>query len=371
MRILITSFYMNGPSGTTIFVRDLALELLRQGQQPIVYSPHHGLVSQKLIESGISTISSLDELTNNPDIIHGHHMIETGQALSFFPNTPAIFFCHDHTGWHDCPPIHPHVYRYFGVSKLCVERLKQQQAPTDKTYIFHNFVDLQKFQQRPPLPDKPVRALVFSNYASAKTHLPAVEKACKKAGLELDVVGFGVSRQTNHPENLLGKYDLVFAKAKAAIEAMAVGSAVILCDFGGVGPLVTSKNFYSLRDLNFGYQSLAFPLLPDNILTQIELYNPYESAKVQELIRLNCGLEKSVRELINIYREVLEEHRQAANHLCVVRKPKYNVNPFRVKLMLAYLFLQNRVSDKYIQMLTKNCYIRKVSELIYRNIFRT
>jgi hypothetical protein len=32
------------------------------------------------------------------------------------------------------------------------------------------------------------------------------------------------------PEEILGGYDLVFAKARSAIEAMAVGTAVVICD---------------------------------------------------------------------------------------------------------------------------------------------
>ena len=39
---------------------------------------------------------------------------------------------------------------------------------------------------------------------------------------------------------LTGDYDLVFAKARCALEAMAVGAAVVLCDTHGLGPMVTS-----------------------------------------------------------------------------------------------------------------------------------
>jgi hypothetical protein len=36
-------------------------------------------------------------------------------------------------------------------------------------------------------------------------------------------------------QEVLGRYDLVFAKAKCAIEAMVVGAAVIVCDANGLG----------------------------------------------------------------------------------------------------------------------------------------
>lgn len=51
---------------------------------------------------------------------------------------------------------------------------------------------------------------------------------------------------------MLGGYDLVFAKARCALEAMAVGCAVVLCDVGGLGPLVTRAQVQHLRRWNFG-----------------------------------------------------------------------------------------------------------------------
>src|SRR5207253_11139176 len=100
--------------------------------------------------------------------------------------------------------------------------------------------DLARFARRRPLPPRPRRALIFSNRAHEYTFIPAVRSACRRRGLELDVGGAGVGRTVDNPETLLPNYDLVFAKARCALEAMAVGSAVILCDADGLGPLVTS-----------------------------------------------------------------------------------------------------------------------------------
>jgi hypothetical protein len=52
---------------------------------------------------------------------------------------------------------------------------------------------------------------------------------------------------------VLPRYGLVFAKARAALEAMACGCAVHLADYGRIGPLVTAENFDRLRDWNFGF----------------------------------------------------------------------------------------------------------------------
>src|SRR4029079_8032843 len=99
---------------------------------------------------------------------------------------------------------------------------------------------------------RPRKALVFSNNANHWTHLNTVREACKRAGIELDVVGSGVNASETNPESLLSKYDLVFAKARCALEALAVGAAVILCDAAGSGPIVTTAELDRLRCGNFG-----------------------------------------------------------------------------------------------------------------------
>ena len=55
---------------------------------------------------------------------------------------------------------------------------------------------------------------------------------------------------------MLGQYDIVFAKARCALEALAVGNAVVLCDTVGVGPMVTTGEVDRLRRLNFGVRAL-------------------------------------------------------------------------------------------------------------------
>lgn len=82
---------------------------------------------------------------------------------------------------------------------------------------------------------RPKRALIFSNHANERTHLPAVREACARAGIALELMGRGTRTDQANPESLIGEYDLVFAKARCALEALAVGASVVLCDSTGPG----------------------------------------------------------------------------------------------------------------------------------------
>jgi glycosyltransferase involved in cell wall biosynthesis len=304
VNILITNVELDLPSGTTTYVRDLALELQRQGHEPMVYTLRTGVVARELQDAGILVTRHIRKIRRPPDVIHCHHRLTTLNALRRFPAVPAIYVCHDHTHFWDGAVIHPQISRYFGVSQLCVDRLLREGVPPEVGLLL-NSVDVRRFAARARLPASARRALVFSNYAHAGTHLPAVSEACREAGLELDVIGSSSGNSLAHPETALGRYDIVFAKARAALEAMATGAAVVLCDFGGVGPLVTTANFDGLRPLNFGYQSLRDPLAAECVLRQIRRYDPEDAARVSAKVRTGASLEQAVRQLHGIYQNAI------------------------------------------------------------------
>jgi hypothetical protein len=152
-----------------------------------------------------------------------------------------------------------------------------------------------------------------------------VVEACRQAGLQLDVVGAGVGRLATRPEDLLGRYDIVFAKAKAAMEAMAVGTAVILCDFSGVGPMVRSADFDRLRPLNFGFEALAEPLRPEPLIREIARYDPEDATRVRDLIRSSAGLVGTVERLVAIYQEEVAEDQHRQPHANVGRSGRSSI----------------------------------------------
>src|SRR5678816_1337501 len=214
------------------------------------------------------------------------HQAETITALLHFPGVPAVQFCHSWSHWEETPVRFPRIRRYVAVDHTCRDRLLYQHGiPEEQVTTLLNFVDLERFQQRRlPLPSRPGRALVFSNYASEATHLPVVQEACARANIRLDVMGSNAGTANSNPERTLGEYDLVFAKAKCALESLAVGTAVILCDASGLGPMVSMGNLEQLRPLNFGIRTLREPLRVDLIAREISLYDPADATEVSKVL---------------------------------------------------------------------------------------
>jgi hypothetical protein len=114
---------------------------------------------------------------------------------------------------------------------------------------------------------------------------------------------------------VLGQYDLVFAKGRCAWESLAVGTAVIVCDTWGVGPLVTTAQLPSLRSANFGRRLLQQPLRVDVLAREIARYDAADAADVSRQIRATASVDQMVDRLLECYAAAIAAHREAATDL--------------------------------------------------------
>ena len=274
----------------------------------MAYSHKLGDVASELRSQEIEVTNDLERLSNRPDVIHGQHHPLVIEALLRFPSAPAVLVCHAGRGFAEAPVYFPRILRYVGVDDRCRKRLESvPEIPKRRIGVIPNAVDLERFRPRGPLPVAPKRAAIFSNNASRFTHLPAVRKVCREMGIELEILGRQRGKPIANPEDFLPRYDLVFAKARCALEAMAVGSAVVLCDVAGAGPLVTAANFDGLRLLNFGAEALVSPVEVQQLRREVERYNEDDAAAVSRRVRCEAGIKEASKLWINVYNEVLKE----------------------------------------------------------------
>ena len=314
LRVLITNNALDNRAGSELYVRDLATALLERGHSPVVFSTVLGDVAHELRASTVPVIDDLSALGLSPDILHGQHHVETMMALLRFPDTPAIQYCHGWIPWEEAPLRFPRILRYVAVDNTCCDRLVFENGiPKDRIKVLLNFVDLGRFKARGPLPSRPERALLFSNHAHAQMRAK-VREACEREGIALDVIGVDSGNVCREPEGVLGNYDLVFAKARAALEAMAVGTAVITCGAAGVGSMVTTENLDWLRPLNFGIRTLNKPIESAVLASEIARYDAGDATRVRDSIRAIAGREPVIDELLALYSEVIDEFKSTTRN---------------------------------------------------------
>lgn len=308
LRILITNNTLAKPAGTELSVLDYATSLHQRGHQVAVYSEHLGEIAERLRAAGVSVLADLDQMLWRPQVIHGHHEWETTVAALRFCDVPVVSFCRGPYNWQEAPCPAPNVVLWAAVDQACGDRLVNSHGlPPDKIELVLNGIDLERFKRRETPVAAVRRVLIFSNYASEQNYVPAVRAACERSGAELVVIGSAAGNIHPRPQEMLGDFDVVFAKGKAALEALAVGCAVVVCDAAGLGPLVTAENFEMLRLLSFGNPCMTDRIDEVGVSARLAQVSTGEVERVSAVVRETCGLGRTIDRLEKVYAAAVAE----------------------------------------------------------------
>ncbi|MEZ5285384.1 MAG: glycosyltransferase [Vicinamibacterales bacterium] len=306
--MLLTNIALEHRGGSELYLLDVARWLRQQGHAPVAYSARLGPFADTVRRHAIPVVDDLERLGEPPDVIHAHHHLPALVAINRFPRASAVYFCHGWLPWDEAPLRHPAIRRYVAVSTVTRERLVAEHGvDPGRVHVLPNFVDTDRFQPRDPLPERPRRALIFSNQARESDWVRAVRMACDARHLAVDVAGWGSGNPAEHPERLLTPYDVVFARGRSALEAMAVGCAVVLCDEEGLGPMVTPDTLDALGLGNFGVQVLTRPHTVALLLHAIDAYEPAMAAEVSRLVRSTRSMAITMPRVFGLYEEAMAE----------------------------------------------------------------
>jgi hypothetical protein len=310
MKILITNSRLDARGGSESFVRDLGRGLEKLGHSVVAYSSIPGQ-RQRLLERGmVSTADAMEHLGFLPDVIHAQHHLDAMTAITALPGVPALYHCHGAV-WRECPPKHPRIYRYLAMSRTLAERMMAESniAPSEIT-VFLNGADLSRFSIVRSLPASPVRALIYHKiHEDDNPTVSAIRAAAARCGIELDFLGRRFGKMTDHPENILPNYDIVFASGLSAIEAMACGCAVVILGRTSCGEMVRPENFDRFRQVNFSIAVNSPPPSADRIEAEIRRFRAGDCVQVTERLRREADFGASVTKLVGIYEAVIERHR--------------------------------------------------------------
>jgi hypothetical protein len=126
---------------------------------------------------------------------------------------------------------------------------------------------------------------------------------------EVDAVGPAVGAEIADLSDRLRGYDLVFASARSALEAMAAACAVMVIDGRGLAGLVTRDNVAPWRENNFGLRVLSRQSSADAIVAELDRYDAKQARAVCDFIRAYASLDDHIGRLEQIHREVIAEWR--------------------------------------------------------------
>jgi hypothetical protein len=302
--ILYCNVLLAGRSGTEIVTIDTVRGLHKRGYNIGLYVSIHGESSRALTDNGILVTSDLNEIPWRPDIIHSNHITQSLEAAVRFPDTPQVHLCHDADAWFSNPPRLSLVRRWLAVDEVCAERIRGKIGVGTKVFWLPNAVDIETHPMRGALPQQPRRALILTKN---KGYFNVIVAACKTAGVQVDKLGLGTGVVVADLPQHFQRYDVVFATARMAIEALACGCAVVVVDARGLAGLVTSINVRNWRRHNFGRRLLARAITAAAIRNELIQFDSLDARKVSSYIREEAALSTYLDILIKIYRDAIDD----------------------------------------------------------------
>lgn len=261
-----------------------------------------GDMADRMRQRGHLVVDRIAEIVDKPDIIHGQHLTPCLTAMARFPDVPAVFSCHSSFFEVEAPMPHPQICHWIAVDEACRAKCLSRGIPEDKLDLIYNAVDLERFRPRPSLPPKPKRGLLLTKNFE---HQRAVREACARADIQLDELGPATNRYSHQIETDLLAYDIVFATARMAIEAAAVGCSVVICDARGFAGMLDTGNMKGWRRANLGVGLLNKPVTIENLAAAISSYNAEDATAVTAYFRETADSAHFVDEHLRIYNQVL------------------------------------------------------------------
>lgn len=258
-RIALTNAHLDGLGGSEFWTFDVARRFQELGLPLIVFSPVLGEMASRMRRHGIRTTDVVgDVVAFAPDILHVNHFAAVASLRDALRGRAKVVnMLHGLLPALGLPGREGvDAYSTIGLHAQAKGHLLTGRPWSDFP-ISPNFYDPQRFRRAREA--APARALLFSSKTEPKQreHLRSLVSA---AGYELDHIGYG-GIPAEAPEEVLPHYDLVFAVARSAVEAMAAGGKLILWDDGVMGPAVTAENFWMCVASNFSMASCVLPFV--------------------------------------------------------------------------------------------------------------
>ncbi|MDB5079370.1 MAG: hypothetical protein JWP00_1294 [Chloroflexi bacterium] len=306
--ILFTNNTLDNLAGSELYIYDLAREYKRRGLQVTCFTLKPGKISERLEKVGIRTTGDLSSVTD-VDLIHAHHRLEFKLAAAYFPQVPLV---HASLG-----PNHPYerptggkaiITCNIAISQLIKRILIEHEGICPgKIEVVPNFVNLERFSATRRIEKKPKRVLLLSNYFKEEE---AVRKACEAAGgLELTWIG-AASTPVWEVEKYIEQADIIVGKGQSALQAMAMGRAVVV--FGPIysDGLVTAENFEAMAACNFnGMSAMLEQDVPPQKMGVVELaaeFNKFDRDSAEALrdrVRAEFNVGRVAGKLLAIYEQ--------------------------------------------------------------------
>ena len=241
--------------GTQTYLLTVAEQLQRLGHGATILAEELGEMAAAARARGVD-VAPLDDVPARVDGLVTRDGVVAARLARALPDAPHLFVMPSEYFDFQRPPLVP------------VRRLSHP-------------VDIRRFAPHAPLRSPPQRALLLGNYMQGERK-ELIERVCGELGIACAHVG-AHGEATADPVPALVAADIVFAKARAIVEAMACGRAAYVTDVFGTDGWVTPERYPALEADNFAGRVERSALTPERLRADLLAYRPEMGIANREL----------------------------------------------------------------------------------------
>jgi hypothetical protein len=270
VRFVLGNRLMGIVGGTETHLVTLGTELLRLGHEVVIYSPEHvGPFADHARQRGLDVLGEVCELPAECDVVFAQDGLVVYDLVKRYPQALTVFrICGDVYDFQSPPQLDGIVDLVVVLSERYA-RLAQACAVSAPLLRLRVPVDIDRLVPIGALRARPRRAVILGNYPD---RVQVVGEAWERHGVEVRQVG-GAQRRHDIADTLENA-DIVVAKSRAALDAMACGRAVYVYDtFGGDG-WVTPETYPAMEADHFAGQATDRVIGAAELQRDIADYDP-------------------------------------------------------------------------------------------------
>jgi hypothetical protein len=305
MRILIALRQPSLGGGVRGHTETVARELQHTGHDVLIFS-HDDLPWRDAMErTGLRTTGSLAALEGHFDVAIAHDQPSAFDLLAARGDIPLTFVWHGNIYDVDMAPQLDDAVRIIFQPYGPLPTRADATAAKARIVPVRQPIDVERFCPLGPIGERPRRAVAISNYMT-DIRRTVLTEACAQLGIEIEFFGFHEQRgPTRDPQLTMNGADIVFGKARVAMEAMACGRAVFVFDVFGTDGFVDEHNIEALLSRGMGGSSTPMTTSVDQIVEELGRYDQRMGMVNRDLARHHFPVSQHAATLVNAIEEML------------------------------------------------------------------
>jgi len=290
-----------GVGGSESYLLTIGEHLQRLGHDVTLSVVETGEFADLAADRGLRVVDNDRDLPDSCEALLAQDGIVSLALADRYPTTPQVFRASSDVFDFQLPPQLPGIVSAIVcVSERVARRVRALALECPVVRLRHP-IDTVRFSSLRELPERPRRVVALSNYLSGR-RLNIAREACDRVGLDLQIVG-GASKTLATPA-ALAEADIVVAKGRAALEAMACGRATYVFDVFGHDGWVTPDSYAALEADGFAGLAHGAVVETDRMERDLRAYDQRMGPVNRDLILLHHRAQDHVQELVSLFRSL-------------------------------------------------------------------